>query len=69
MGSKNSKKDYSFVIEGLDGAGKSSIFYYLKSQYQKDDSPPFLNLQLICLDYKGVNLYIYINVRVKIKIN
>ena len=59
MGSKNSKKEYSFVIEGLDGAGKSSILYYLESKYKKADSPPILTVKIIYLNYKGVNLNIY----------
>ena len=59
MGSKNSKKEYTFVIEGLDGAGKSSILYYLESKYKKADSPPILTVKIIYLNYKGVNLNIY----------
>ena len=58
MGSKNSKKEYSFVIEGLDGAGKSSILYYLESKYKKADSPPLITVKIIYLNYKGVNLNI-----------
>ena len=46
MGSKNSKKEYSFVIEGLDGAGKSSILYYLKCYYKI-----FIYLQILKIKY------------------
>ena len=58
MGSKNSKKEYSFVIEGLDGAGKSSILYYLKSQDKKASSSSILTVEITYLNYKGVNLNI-----------
>ena len=58
MGSKNSKKEYSFVIEGLDGAGKSSILYYLKSQDKKASSSSILTVEITYLNYKGINLNI-----------